>query len=689
LPPIINLHLAIPVYQIITMRHITLSVQEKKNILKDACIQLKKEFIGLDAIIDEIADIMLPWWLFPEHQMRPLILNLWGMTGSGKTALIKRLADLIQYHNFLLRFDMGEFGNNSSFLKYTFTGQLEQFNNSAPIIVLDEFQFAKTKDENGKEVNNTSLRIIWDLLDSGELLYEPSINTYYLLRAKKILSVLKTLNKRGAKLRKGVFTSMAAEAKQVIDSVAFGYSNEAADEPNKKFVKPEEVLLNDVFCTGFYEVNPSQYNSYTEVRELIEKMNSLDELITHLADDMESVIALRKMNLSKSIIFVVGNLDEAYSMSHNINPDIDADEFRRHTLKISIADIKSALQNRFRSEQIARLGNNHLIYHAFSHANFEDLIQMHLNLLMKQIQERFKIKVTFTKAVNELLYAEGVFPTQGVRPVISTIRNHIESNVAKIMLHTYDQKKAVKSIKWDFVGAKFQISFDNGTKLLLPVTQKINNLRKSTKTDLQAIVAVHESGHTVASMFIAGVVPEYVITRTVDSDSNGFAYTILPEEVITQRLLLDRIKILLAGYMAEQFVFGKENNTTGVSDDFNKATTIVHQMIRDYGMTAMPYKMNIHTYGGNPYQFTYTEREEQKGIAIMNDCLAEVEAVLKENRTFFLELSKYLSDNSRIDKLAIIELYHKVCKRTKQLPRAFVTKDNYYDFRKKLLKMKS
>ena len=143
-------------------------ILKKKSTLAKAVTQLKKEFVGLDSIIDELSDTVLPWWLFPENQLRPLIINLWGMTGSGKTDLIKRLSELLNYHKQLLRFDMGEFGTSSSFLKYTLTRQLIQFSEQSPIIVLDEFQFAKTKDEQGKEVNNTSLRIIWDLLDSGQ-----------------------------------------------------------------------------------------------------------------------------------------------------------------------------------------------------------------------------------------------------------------------------------------------------------------------------------------------------------------------------------------------------------------------------------------------------------------------------------------------------------------------------------------
>jgi Cdc6-like AAA superfamily ATPase len=50
---------------------------------------LKEEFIGLDPVIDEIVTLVSPWYVFPEYQTRPVIINLWGMTGTGKTALLR------------------------------------------------------------------------------------------------------------------------------------------------------------------------------------------------------------------------------------------------------------------------------------------------------------------------------------------------------------------------------------------------------------------------------------------------------------------------------------------------------------------------------------------------------------------------------------------------------------------------
>jgi ATP-dependent Zn protease len=196
---------------------------------------------------------------------------------------------------------------------------------------------------------------------------------------------------------------------------------------------------------------------------------------------------------------------------------------------------------------------------------------------------------------------------------------------------------------------------------------------------------VHESGHTIASMILAKVVPEYVITKTVDSESNGFAYILLPEEIITLRLLKDQIKIGLGGYLAEKLIFGTENNTTGVSGDLLKLTQNAHQIIRDYGMGGKPYKMHIHEYGGNnPYQFTFDARQEKDAEKIIDDCVTEVENCLVEHKELLLIFSKYLSNNSRIDKDLMIKMANDYFKSSNIKPIEFLDINTYYNFKNKL-----
>ena len=65
--------------------------KEKIERLESAKVQLKTEFIGLDSIIDEIINSISSWYVTPEIINRPVIVSLWGMTGTGKSSVVKNL----------------------------------------------------------------------------------------------------------------------------------------------------------------------------------------------------------------------------------------------------------------------------------------------------------------------------------------------------------------------------------------------------------------------------------------------------------------------------------------------------------------------------------------------------------------------------------------------------------------------
>src|SRR5699024_4883311 len=67
------------------------------------------------------------------------------------------------------------------------------------------------------------------------------------------------------------------------------------------------------------------------------------------------------------------------------------------------------------------------------------------------------------------------------------------------------------------------------------------------------------------------------ITRVVITKEDRYIVTI-PE-------LFDRITGLLGGRGAEEVMFGKDNVSTGASNDFQRATAIANKMITEYGMS--------------------------------------------------------------------------------------------------------
>ncbi len=125
---------------------------------------------------------------------------------------------------------------------------------------------------------------------------------------------------------------------------------------------------------------------------------------------------------SKTLILISGNLDEAFSMAmQTAEADIDADIFSAFTEKVSIVDIKEALTSRFKPEQVARFGNIHLIYRSLRKKDFEYLIHREVERVADNLRTLFDLEIIVSQSVEEVIYRNGVFPVQGVRPVFSSI----------------------------------------------------------------------------------------------------------------------------------------------------------------------------------------------------------------------------------------------------------------------------
>lgn len=81
---------------------------EKIKKLENAGKVLKEEFVGLDSIIDNLLESISSWYITPEIIKRPVIVSLWGMTGTGKSSVVRRLLELLEINNQAMFFDCGE-----------------------------------------------------------------------------------------------------------------------------------------------------------------------------------------------------------------------------------------------------------------------------------------------------------------------------------------------------------------------------------------------------------------------------------------------------------------------------------------------------------------------------------------------------------------------------------------------------
>ncbi len=633
------------------MEQYKIQLFEKKKLLDDAVVQLKKEFIGIDGVIDQIANTITSWFFFPEMQDRPVIINLWGLTGIGKTSVIKRFSELIGYAEHYFRFDLGECSGSYFDIQETFKEIHENCDGEPVIIGLDEFQLARTINEEQEEIDRASIRAIWDLLDSGKfdvVNFEYNISWFHKLIKRLDLALYK-----GVVVEKGIIVQKGDVYWEIVNP------HNKPEEENTDAVP----FVSDSELDTVFGLTDHLFLAKSEIREKLNEMDG-EQTIDYLITLFKASIKPKTVDCTKALIFVMGNLDEVYTMSRNFNPDMSANEFHRQSSEITITEVKQALLNRFRSEQIARLGNNHIIYPAFDEQSFYEIIRLELDKIKKKVYDNYGLRMKFDRKVERLIYEEGVYPTQGTRPVFTTVHQIINTRLGKILNEIYLNGYVADSLLFSVNkrasekdNAALQIDFiKDGVPVHHIIDQQplvLGKLRQEKQNDEQAIVAVHESGHAILSALLMKTIPEVVFSVTADSKSDGFVLSRPEWNYISKKEVVNRLAVLLGGLTAERLIFGDENVTIGSSSDLNKATQLATYVFYICGMGEVKATFgNEHMNNATPAVIfdsnSQSVNRDSKELLVKAEKLAA--EVLEKQKRLLIMMADYLSDKRTMNK---------------------------------------
>lgn len=588
---------------------------EQKQLKLESCkIYLKSEFIGIDAIIDELINYFQIWYLMPEILNRPIIINLWGMTGVGKTDLIRKLVKFIDFQDRFAEIELSNIDQSSWQSTVSQILQSQEINDEKPSIVLfDEIQRFNTIDQEGKPMPQSKYMDFWELLSDGRLSKKAKFDTDYML----------------------------------IDFMNKKRNNE------KRKARGEEVVEDD-YTVNSWQVKELKNNLGIDLD--VEKLTDYTEedIINLIIQSKKKKTIYEPVNHSKTLIIISGNLDEAFQMSNQTSEaDIDADIFHAFTKKITFVDIKNALSKKFRPEQVARFGNIHLVYNSLRRIDFEKLIQKEINKIISDRLKRVGISIKISKKINELIYNNGVFPVQGVRPVFSSITDVLESCLNKFVFTAIINDEKTIEIDYD---SKSQIieAVIGKTKTNLPYVGRIDKIRQSNLIDSVANVSVHESGHAIVYMILFNMAPLQLKSKIASSYAGGFTF---PHQIHdTKENIINKIKIYLAGGIAEEIIFGKPNASIGRGHDREQVTVLAADYIRRYGFDDEFHA--VYSIDNYPYKFdlSVTDIDIEKMIAHL---VSETKEILIQNVAFLKNLSSELALIGSLEAIDIVKLAKK------------------------------
>ena len=162
------------------------------------------------------------------------------------------------------------------------------------------------------------------------------------------------------------------------------------------------------------------------------------------------------------------------------------------------------------------------------------------------------------------------------------------------------------------------------------------------------VVAWHEAGHALVSELLPSV--DKVQKVSIVPRGKALGYTLnLPQEdryLKSREELLDYMKMLLAGRVAEQITFGRV--TTGAADDLQRVTSIARSMVHEYAMGSSIRSHQVPTddYGLSE-SLRRTRDEEVQEIA--DEAYRGAHRLISDHRDLIDEIAETLLRNEVIE----------------------------------------
>ena len=531
------------------------SLKEKQRKLDELKTKLKSEFFGLDNIIEKVVDSLYAWYVFPELITRPVVINLWGMTGVGKTQLVRRIVQILNFTDKFVEIQMdgisgGSYFHNSSISSILSDSSIEE--GQQGILLLDEIQRFRTIDGEKNELKVERYQDIWMLLSDGKFSSDHSI-------FKEIENMI---------------------LYQIFSKENDKHNSEVSEEDSP--ISNKEKISQDLKKFKIYPYEAMKLKKLLKVSEPIEEiMTWSTEILESKLHSMKSNRESWETDYSKLLIFISGNLDEAFSGASDVEDcDTDADIYHELTKKITSIEIKDALKSRFKPEQISRLGNNNIIYPSLSKDSYTKLIKSTCTKYILEMEKLSGIKFNLDEEVYKEIYDNSVYPTQGTRPVFSSIHRIFSTALTNIAIWALENNYPEIHIQIDIKESKLFGTYKDN-KFSVPIELEIRKKKASTSLDFNTLVAVHEAGHALLYAILTKTAPKEVKINLASFKGGYVRHN--DNEAKSKSQIRDFIKIALGGTIAEEIVFGSEFKTTGNYSDLMMATRLASDYVRVHG----------------------------------------------------------------------------------------------------------
>lgn len=236
------------------------------------------------------------------------------------------------------------------------------------------------------------------------------------------------------------------------------------------------------------------------------------------------------------------------------------------------------------------------------------------------------------------------------RPDIRGREQILKVHVQNVKLDTSVNLRDVAAITSGFVGAdlanlvneaallaarkgKSAVGMEEFNEGVERVTAGLEKKQRIMHEDEKQRVAYHESGHALVAYSLPNTDPVHKVS-IIPRGLGALGYMMQRPEgdryLMTQGELESRIKVLLAGTLAEELTFS--DVSTGAQNDLERATDIARSMVMDFGMSRMG-RVNFRESNRSPFLAGSMEpaRERSHSEETAREIDEEVKRILDES----------------------------------------------------------
>lgn len=203
------------------------------------------------------------------------------------------------------------------------------------------------------------------------------------------------------------------------------------------------------------------------------------------------------------------------------------------------------------------------------------------------------------------------------------------------------------------------------------------------REDERRATAYHEAGHAIVAELLEGTDPVHKVTIMPRGWALGVTWQ-LPEQdnvSLYKTKMLNDISILFGGRIAEEIFINQQS--TGASNDFERATKMARAMVTKYGMSdsmgVMVYEDDDNPYGslGRPIAEATQQKVDAEIRRILDAQYKVAWDILENNQDIAHEMVKALMEWETIDRDQVVDIMNR---RPPQPPKVYVAENPVADY---------